>query len=256
MNRSGSSAAGMLAHYTATSSTDNAILTLHSGTNQLLLLDAVHVPTRFSGIHRTITSNTAALAQAGVFSDTTPVNQLSSYREPGRVNLNTVTADDVWNAVVAGPLTKPSAAPPQADPLKTRSAISQTPNSSGTAAHADFLTKAATSATDILTLQGTGTGTPSLSLGFAPDTHSALTLSGSYNPAHLLYTANRLANTTTIRSNVFAVWITLRESIQNDPDSVKYHRAFYIVDRSIPVAHEAGKDHNVWDSVILRRIIE
>jgi hypothetical protein len=83
-----------------------------------------------------------------------------------------------------------------------------------------------------------------------------LVLSGSYNPAHLLYTANRLANTATIRSNVFAVWITLREQIQNDPDSIKYHRAFYIVDRSIPVGHEPGRNHNVWDAVLLRRIIE
>jgi hypothetical protein len=28
------------------------------------------------------------------------------------------------------------------------------------------------------------------------------------------------------------------------------------VDRTIPVAHEHGKDHNVWDAVLLRRIIE
>ena len=55
---------------------------------------------------------------------------------------------------------------------------------------------------------------------------------------------------------MFAVWITLRESVANDPDSVKYHRAFYIVDRSIPVGFEEGKDYNVWDCVRLRRIIE
>jgi hypothetical protein len=45
-------------------------------------------------------------------------------------------------------------------------------------------------------------------------------------------------------------------SVPGDPDSVRYHRAFYVIDRSIPVAHEPGKDHNVWDAVLLRRVIE
>jgi hypothetical protein len=258
----GGDALQMLQNYTAPSATNNALRTLHSGTNQLLLLDAVHVPTRFTGIHRTITTDTTgALRTAGIYWETTPVNQLSSFREPGRVNLNTVTADDVWDAVVAGPLsTQSGGGEPVAAPLKTRVAATGTagvgPGQTGgpNSKSADFATSPATSpATSIgnlLALQGATT------TDFAPDTHPALVASGAYNPADLLYTANRLANTTTIRSNVFAVWITLRESIQNDPDSVKYHRAFYIVDRSIPVAHEAGKDHNVWDSVILRRIIE
>jgi len=254
----GGDAIQMLQHYTAPSAANNALRTLHSVTNQLLLLDAVHVPTRFTGIHRTITTDTTgALRTAGIYWETTPVNQLSSFREPGRVNLNTVTADDVWDAVVAGPLsTQSGGGEPAAAPLKTRVAATGTagvgsgPTGGPNSKSADFATSPATSIGNLLALQGATTS------DFAPDTHPALVASGTHNPADLLYTANRLANTTTIRSNVFAVWITLRESIQNDPDSVKYHRAFYIVDRSIPVAHEAGKDHNVWDSVILRRIIE
>ena len=75
-----------------------------------------------------------------------------------------------------------------------------------------------------------------------------------------------LANTATTRSHLFGVWITLREGVApggsnralgpTDPDAVRYHRAFYVIDRSIPVAHEPGRDHNVWDAVLLRRIIE
>ena len=42
--------------------------------------------------------------QTGIDVRINPVNQLSSYREPGRVNLNTVTNDQTWDAVVAGPL--------------------------------------------------------------------------------------------------------------------------------------------------------
>jgi hypothetical protein len=89
------------------------------------------------------------------------------------------------------------------------------------------------------------------------DTNSVTTvLAHDRNPLHELYTATRLANTATHRSHVFAIWVTLRESTANDPDSVKYRRAFYIVDRSIPVGFEEGKDHNVRDIIRLRRIIE
>jgi hypothetical protein len=48
--------------------------------------------------------------------------------------------------------------------------------------------------------------------------------------------ANRLANVATVRSHVFAVWITLEvtdTSPHADPPS--YHRLFAIVDRSIPL---------------------
>lgn len=266
---SGSNALGMLNCYTAVNSSSNSLVTMHSGTNPLWLLDAVHVPTRFAGIHRTVTSGTGDLTKAGIHTVTTPVNQLSSFREPGRMNLNTVMADDVWNSVIAGPLAEPTDAGKPA-PLRGRTVPSGTnsrggysviPGGSPADLVADLVTVPAQTLGSLLALQGTVTGTStsqqaSPAPGFAADTHPALVASGSFNPAHLLYTANRLANTATVRSNVFAIWITLRESIANDPDSVKYHRAFYIVDRSVPVAHEPGKDHNVWDAVVLRRIIE
>jgi hypothetical protein len=95
------------------------------------------------------------------------------------------------------------------------------------------------------------------------DRNAALKTAQDYSLAHKLYTATRLANVATPRSHLFGVWITLREAIApansmapSDPDSVRFHRAFYVIDRSIPVAHEPGKDHNVWDAVLLRRVIE
>ena len=206
------------------------------------LFDAVHVPTRFAGIHTTGTTAgviTALAANAGIYFDTVPVNQLSSFREPARVNLNTVTATDVWNAVVAGPLqTSGSAAPVK------------------TSTQANFAAKPAEAMHNILTLSGSVTLAQSGTTPPVQDTHPDLIPLQDFNPAHNIYTANRLANTATVRSNVFGVWITVRESVANDPDSIKLHRGFYIFDRSIPVAFEAGKDHNVWDAVLLRRIIQ
>ncbi|MFM7075393.1 MAG: hypothetical protein ACKO3G_04915, partial [Planctomycetaceae bacterium] len=216
------------------------------------LLDAVHVPTRFAGIHTSSTDPGTYLAKhAGLDQVTTPVNQLSSFREPGRVNLNTVGADDVWNAVVAGPLAKADAGnpnPDDPDPLKTRR-------------DADFATKPVQSTAGLLALAGDkpppGVQTP------LPDTNAFLRDAIDRNALQGVYTATRLSNTATTRSHLFGVWITLREGvapagspIPSDPDAVRYHRAFYIIDRSIPVAHEPGRDHNVWDAVLLRRIIE
>ncbi len=48
--------------------------------------------------------------------------------------------------------------------------------------------------------------------------------------------ANRLANVGTVRSHVFAVWITLEVTDTSpDADPPSYHRLFAIVDRSIPL---------------------
>lgn len=226
----GGSSETILTNYKKQTAGANDLLSL----NVPLLLETAHVPTRFSGIHTTIinASGTAALGGNGLFPETTPVNQISSYREPGRVNLNTIASDDVWNAVVAGPLANSGTAAP----VKSRSL-------------ANFASTPATTLVHALALSGTGTSI------FA-DTHSDLAAIQGRNPLHEIYTATRLANTATIRSNVFAIWITVRESVSGNPDTVKLHRGFYIVDRSIPVAHDPGKDHNVWDCVVLRRIIE
>jgi hypothetical protein len=208
-----------------------------------MLFDAVHVPSRFSGIHTTATNTQPGAT--GIDTTITTVNQFSSFREPGRVNLNVVPSDDVWNAVVAGPLDGPVVS-------GTRARLSLTGTS-------DWNPEPARSLLEMLALSGTGTvvvsdTTTTVSGSAAPmPTH---VLAWDKNPLHEIYTATRLANTTTPRSNVFGVWITLRESAAGDPDSVKHHRAFYIVDRSIPVGFEPGRAYNAWDCVRVRRIIE
>ena len=93
----------------------------------------------------------------------------------------------------------------------------------------------------------------------------------------------RLSNLVSNHSNVFAVWITLGyfeveanlttrripgvdqahpdgfclgPELGTDSGQIKRHRAFYIIDRSVPVAFEAGENHNVDRAVLLRRFIE
>jgi hypothetical protein len=54
--------------------------------------------------------------------------------------------------------------------------------------------------------------------------------------------ANRLANVATVRSHMFAVWITLEAKNSDNPDQPTYHRLFAIVDRSIPVNFTAATE--------------
>ena len=82
----------------------------------------------------------------------------------------------------------------------------------------------------------------------------------------------RLGNMVTTHSNVYAVWVTvglfewdpnvntagdeLGREVGLEMGNVQRHRAFYMIDRSIPVAFEPGENHNVDRAVILRRFIE
>lgn len=242
---------GLLENYTRPTPTNQFAVGIPVALD--LLFDAVHVPTRFAGVHRSYTLDHSAAT--GIFNETHPANQLSSFREPGRVNLNTVVSDDVWNAVVSGPLASPAQLRSGSTPPVPASP-SVAANFVGSGTNASMPTGNLFS---LLTLNIVPASVVSDSTTVISGTRVAQntsTLAYDRNPLHEFYTATRLANTVTPRSNVFAVWVTLREATANDPDSVKYRRAFYIVDRSIPVGYEEGKDHNVRDCIRLRRVIE
>jgi len=145
-------------------------------------------------------------------------------------------------AVVAGPLVN------QNDPTKAAPVKPRVDGNGATGAN--LVNQPAQNMTALLALQGGATGTA------ISDTNPALMVPKECNPEHGIYTVTRLANTATVRSNVYAVWITVREITGDDPDTIRLHRGFAIVDRSVPVAHEPGRDHNVRDAIVLRRVIE
>jgi len=206
------------------------------------LLEVLRVPSRFSGTRLTI-PNTTANAQSltnlnsiGLYAPIAEFNQIDLGREPGRVNVNTISSDAVWNAVVVGGTTAGSV--PLRNTVQTVS---------GSAASAKTLL-------DVLAVSSSGSAAASFQNTTAdyPDAND--------NPLHKMHTATRLANMATNRSHVFGVWVTLRtmESAGGtvDPDSAQYHRMFFIYDRSKPVAFEPGKDHNVRDGILLKRVLQ
>ena len=171
-----------------------------------------------------------------------PFNVISTYREPGRVNLNTIEHEEIWDSVMNG--------------MPDDTTAHQGPNYSTLSSH---------------TLHGAGEvssvdGTP-LSM---PLLRSALSFEGSSdtNPFLRYQPINRMGNLTTNRSNVYAVWMTLGffETNENgtltDPpveaggSNLERHRAFYMIDRSIPVGYENGHDHNTEDVFRVKRYIE
>lgn len=113
----------------------------------------------------------------------------------------------------------------------------------------------------------------------------------SKNPYFRYQLINRLSNMVTTRSNVYAVWITvgyfevepidrsdylaptgnytneeidrvfpdgfrLKGELGADTGEIERHRAFYMVDRLVPVAFERGKTHNTRKTIRLRTMIE
>jgi hypothetical protein len=87
----------------------------------------------------------------------------------------------------------------------------------------------------------------------------------------------KLGNTFSTTSNCFAVWMTigyfevedntrvdaahpdglrLGQEIGADSGEIVRHRAFYIIDRSIPVGHVPGQKLNAENCILLRRMIE
>jgi hypothetical protein len=210
-----------------------------------LLLDATHVPSRFAGCAISL-ANPSSGTNCGLH--LLNANHFSTWREPGRVNVNTtptgtasvVDIDSlVWSTLIGGtslPLTTGTAV--TVNPFVARAANPPSP---------------ATSMAHLLSLSGSA-GQP-----VATGTLASGAASGSRekNPFFAYATAIRLANTATVRSNVFAVWITVEvtDTSANAP-SPTYRRLFAIIDRSLPVGYNRGEDLNVRDTIRLQRYLD
>jgi hypothetical protein len=219
------------------------------------LLDAAIVPSRFAGSQVSVLPT--ALTSVGM--DKIPFNQLSRWREPGRVNLNTVVPnrscsdpqsnDSVWWAAL-GP-----------DSLVSQDAFA----SAGPATSiGDLLTLMQNSGVYIDVDDGSSGNSCNSSSGNGSASNSSSSNGNSWkknrpydlNPAAAYTTAIRLANVATIRSHVFAVWVTVRVRDSSAGGTDSYHRVFAIIDRSRPVGFSVGQDLNVRDTIRVLRFLE
>jgi hypothetical protein len=245
-----------------------------------------------------------------------PNNWLPTYREPGKVNINTISdaQANTWLGVTGGfnSIDHPSGGPPDdnamwpnivasrqgyagaplqpsptmpsvfSNPFRMTGNISYVPipalrgvNTSGELIDSTLLRRLPNM---------TGHVNPLLAFiteQSTPPAYDAPTTEGEFNDAnrnpYFKYQSyQKLGNILTTQSNVYAVWVTvgffevervatstvhpdgyrLMQEIGSDTGEIKRHRAFYIIDRSIPVAFQRGMNHNVHRAILTRRVIE
>lgn len=243
-----------------------------------------------------------------------PFNFLSNRRIPGKVNLSTINYEQTWNAVMGSPIYFSPASNSQFGNVGTNNSfVGATHGQFTPLRHSAWLQNAerfnGLNSPDTR-LPASATGLPaeryydtwSTLWGPVPGGGAARVPMYDYYDANPAYDADRneyfrlqkrqrMANTTTQRSSVFAVWITvgyfeLEEvaiPIPNDPNvalqnvnfgngmvewrtaigreygldrgKVRRDRAFYLVDRSIPVGFLPGENLNVDQAVITRKYL-
>jgi hypothetical protein len=211
-----------------------------------LVFDACHVYTRFAGNRLTLTGVSGTAALQRINAQRIPFDQLSRWREPGRVNLYTGTST-VVRSLVAGRLDGRSL------PLLPF------PHSGGAGPKAPTMTPTAT------LLCPSGGVFVDTSPEYAmhrdkivapPNRDDYVPFNPSQNPLFCFSTAIRMPNVATTRSHVFAVWVTLRLTDTADPSKVTFRRLFAIIDRSIPVGFLHGMNLNVSEAVVLQRYLD
>jgi hypothetical protein len=264
--------------------------------NLCRIFDYVEVPSRFVGTEKwfgaTYFANlSAGFASSDLWEFQMPNNKVSLFRDPGRINVNTIPDRIVWQGVDPrlntswADLSRSLRGKPDGE---RRPAFYTNPVRSAASAGlmpTDDLNQIPVNAT--LLRSHPSVSTEPL-FGF-----NAAQASGAYeNPLDNSYfryhKLQRLGNLLTTHSNVYAIWITvgyfevhpwdarqplnlnvapmpdlvhpdgfqLGRELGSDTGEIKRHRAFYIIDRSIPVAFEPGENHNVDKSILLRRMIE
>jgi hypothetical protein len=260
-----------------------------SGDNQTnfhRLFDYTEVPSHYAGAQTFLNPYVFQVNQFGTDELHPPFNRISNFRDPGRININTIFDPIVYNGLMNG-----HPGPNYSQWIDSRRGYGPAgaghvfPNDSTPTFFANPLRP--TGSADIVPLSGLQKRDVEVSLfrsnhaGSQPLFNSHYTdtaRNADRNPSFKYQSLQRLGNLVTGRSNVYGVWITVGyfevEPAVNGPDparpdgyqfgaevgsdqgQIKRHRAFYMVDRSIPVAFEPGENHNVDKAVILRRYVD
>ncbi len=262
-----------------------------------------------------------------------PYNYLSRFREPGRININTIFDEAVWNAAVRGfPGMCSFPAPPTgyegdggqflarlvlnrqgygsttAEILQVNSTYpSLFSNPFRTGDSADMMPSIPVGLRHPVIDGGLLRRDPLLASLPPPAPPAALSplptnpglneyqplfatesvipyQDAARNPYFRFQAMQKAGNVFSTNSNCYAVWITvgyfeveansnnantpgvidaahpdglrLAAEVGVDDGTLKRHRAFFIIDRSIPVGYEPGHRHNTDKAVLLKRFIE
>ncbi|GAB5402498.1 MAG: hypothetical protein Aurels2KO_07290 [Aureliella sp.] len=233
-----------------------------------------------------------------------PYNRLSSFTEPGRININDVAEPAVWQGIVWNSLDQTERETVVASPREWARVLESrrgyVTSGGGNIPNANPLLN------PNVPSQFAGVFKSTFAAGMVPPTRAAPLLDGAarnasgglerpagvtlmrsdasgasiFRPEDTDYASmqarhpfmdyqpvTRLQNLVTTRSNVFSVRVTLGFFEYNsatgigreygiDEGTAKRHKAFYVIDRSIPVGYQEGLDLNTEQCILMRRIIE
>ena len=243
------------------------------------VFDYLEVPSRFVGTESYVNPTTFVNSTHGVsFGLSAPFDTISSYRYPGKINVNTVLDPAVWNGLMEFYATSPTDSVSFLDwessrdgdgvydfanPLRPAKANNLVPPGAG----------AVVDPVDCGLFRKKGPGSDEPLLDYDPETR--VIYGDTDRAAYFRYDMRqRLGNLVTTRSSVFAIWVTVGYfevdpdgSLRNDSSNrgVEWgrdtgesfrNRGFFVVDRSIPVAFEPGKNHNVDRAVLVKSLID
>lgn len=221
------------------------------------LLDFVEVPSRYVGTEQWLDQATF---------NNGPFNFVSHFRYPGKININTIPNQRVFDALMGGFATDLTFAQFNASRWRGAGTSFFRPYRNSTEGNLVATGIAPDLNVDCGLLRRGATGTPPVPL-FETDSPD-----GYFQNAM----RQRLGNMVTTRSSVFAIWITvgyfeveandeLRTDgsgpsvgveVGRDTGGAIRNRGFYLFDRSIPVAYEPGKNHNIERAILVQSIIE
>lgn len=281
-----------------------------SGLNANLLFDYVTVPTPFASAYEHVSAEKLTTDSGHKYN--APNHLIPLYREPGKINVNTIFNKNVFECLVGG---FPYAKNTTADEYWSRFVTSRRGYASTGAGGPEILEmdpncptrfgnpfRTPTGALDAVAIPGTTNQTsppiqhttlradPAYTsqplLGYQLATPTGVSkfdaVDANRNPYFRIQGAQRLQNLITTRSNVFAVWITvgyfevkpattaipnykpeyypdgyqLGAELGSETGDIQRHRAFYIIDRSIPVGFQRGNGLNVDRAILVKRYIE
>ncbi len=261
------------------------------------LLDHLYVPSRFIGTETWLNPQRFNLAPTfnmgnpvpGTEGYNVPFNYVSNFRDPGKVNLNTIYHQDVFLSLFTSRNNTVFSHPSWNEFTRSRKGVNTPPTRLAAALPTLFGNPFRGPAGRLVPL-------PSMARADIDTTlmrQTSPTAAGNSRPLfdryptdttrngrrHLYFRAQpyvRLANLTTTRSNVYAVWMTLGRfrvseipasvgnpdgyqlgaELGSDQGEIRRHRAFFLIDRSRPVGFVPGERLNADRCVIIRRILE
>ncbi|MFT5302383.1 MAG: hypothetical protein ACI814_003198 [Mariniblastus sp.] len=236
------------------------------------LFDFLEVPSRFVGTETYVNPNTFSNNSHSLsYGLAAPFDTISNYRYPGKININTVLDPSVWRGLMGVYRSEVSypewRASRQGSSLVTNFANPFRPS------HSSNFVPPGVPALDPVecSLFRSEGNRPLFDFASQPDDQYNNTERAAYFRNDM---RQRLGNLVTGRSSVFAVWITIGYFEVHADGSLKSgavgagveagaetgevdrSRAFYMFDRSIPVAFEPGKNHNLDRAVLVKTIIE